>query len=47
MEMERKPPPPNEADDPLEPSAEDEPGEHAPSRGRPGEDLGELEEADD
>jgi hypothetical protein len=51
MEKERKPPAPGTADDPLEPSAEDETpddrGEHAPRPGKPGEDLTKISEEDD
>ena len=45
MEKERKPPGPEKS----EPSAQDEVdvSEHAPTRGRPGEDLGEISEEDD
>ena len=51
MERERKPPGPEKADDPLEPSAgeeiPDDRGEHEPRPGKPGEDLTEISEEDD
>jgi hypothetical protein len=47
MKKERQPPGPETSDDPLEPPAQDEISEHAPTRGKPGEDLGEISEEDD
>jgi hypothetical protein len=47
MERERKPPAPDVADDPLEPSAEETTGEHAPAPAPPGENLAELDDRDD